>query len=45
MDSTLNPFKKVHWPSIFNENLEDQKMLIPGNKEIFDNIIRAAFTD
>jgi len=41
----LNPFRKTHYPSIFNENLEDSKMEIPGNRELFENVIKEAIHD
>lgn len=41
----MNPFKKQAIKSIFNEELEDQKMQIPGNLEIFENVIKEAIND
>ena len=43
LDNSLNPFKKGYKASIFNEGASDTKMEIPNNKELFENVIKAAF--
>jgi hypothetical protein len=45
MEQNMNPFKKTYYPSIFNESVMDQKMEVPGNKELFENVIKEAFSD
>jgi hypothetical protein len=45
MDSSLNPFKRQYKPSIFNETMNDTKMDVPNNKELYENVIKEAFSD
>ena len=45
LDKTLNPFNRPHNPSVFNENSSDDKILIPQNRELFEFVIREAFSD
>ncbi|CDW72235.1 UNKNOWN [Stylonychia lemnae] len=45
MDSSLNPFKKQYQPSIFNTKMMDNKMDVPNNKELYENVIKEAFDD
>ena len=45
MDSALNPFKKPYQPSIFNIKMMDNKMDVPNNKELYENVIKEAFDD
>lgn len=45
MEQYLNPFKRNHLPSIFNEHLSDNKMDIPQNIELYENVIRSAMND
>ena len=45
LEATLNPFKKQHNPSIFSENQYDDKIKIPQNREMFENVIKEAFSD
>jgi hypothetical protein len=45
IDLILNPFRRPYQPSIFNDKMHDNKMEIPHNKELFDNVIKDAFTD
>ena len=39
-DQNQNPFK-TQKPSVFAENIIDQKMGIPQNEELFNNVIKA----
>jgi len=45
MDSSLNPFKRPYQPSIFNIKMMDNKMDVPNNKELYENVIKEAFDD
>lgn len=44
-DSTLNPFKRNYQPSIFNESMSDNKMDVPNNRELYENVIKEAYDD
>jgi stalled ribosome alternative rescue factor ArfA len=44
-DQTMNPFKKTAPQSVFNEHLHDEKTSIPQNRELFDQVIKEAFSD
>lgn len=41
-DSKLNPFTAMYKPSVFNENLDDPKMKIRANAELYENVIKAS---
>ncbi len=48
MERSLNPFNKIHPKSVFNEssfNSANSNYSIPQNKELFDFVIREAFSD
>ena len=45
MEKTLNPFYKLHTPSVFNESTDNTSYKIPQNKELFDFVIKEAFSD
>ena len=40
-DSKLNPFTALYKPSVFSENLDDPKMKIRANAELYENVIKA----
>lgn len=44
LENSMNPFKRPYQASIFNEKVTD-KMEIPINKELYDNVIKEAFSD
>ena len=45
MEQYNNPFKRNHLPSIFNEHLSDNKMDIPQNIELYENVIKSAMNE
>ena len=45
LEISMNPFRKPYKPSIFNENIFDNKMEVPRNKDLFENIIKEAVND
>jgi hypothetical protein len=41
----MNPFKRPQKPSVFSESVTDTNVAIPQNRELFENVIREAFSD
>lgn len=45
LDASVNPFKRPHKPSVFSESINDYTQSIPQNRELFENVIKEAFSD
>jgi hypothetical protein len=45
LEATCNPFKRPHKPSVFSESISDATGSIPQNRELFENVIKEAFSD
>ena len=41
-DAKMNPFTQPHKPSVYSENLEDPKMKIRANAELYENVIKSS---
>jgi hypothetical protein len=45
LDASVNPFKRPYKPSVFSESINDSTQSIPQNRELFENVIKEAFSD
>ncbi len=45
LEASVNPFKRPHKPSVFSEAINDNTQSIPQNRELFENVIKEAFSE